>query len=88
MNRINYQMEEEENGIGRLVNMFSKKEFSSSAVIKKAAFLLIQYNADPQLIEMLLRDYPSLRRIYMNSPEIAKDIIETMREFDSHERYN
>ena len=85
MNRFNYRENEEEHDIERLVEVLSKNKFGNS-IVKKASFLLMRYEAAPRLIHMLLHQHPKIHSIYLNSPELARDIIEAMKELESNER--
>lgn len=87
MNRNGYRYKEEGHDVEKLIETIAKKDFGNS-VVKKAALLLMQYEADPRLIERLLEHHPKIHHIYMNSPELARDIIEAMKELDSNERNN
>lgn len=78
---------EERHTLERLVETLSRRDFGSR-IIQKATLLLIRYNGDQKLIEVLLDKHPKLRNIYMNSPEMAKDILEAMNELATDERHN
>jgi hypothetical protein len=87
MSLRNYRFKEEGQLLDRLVETLVLRDFNSR-IVKKALFLLMKYDADPRLIERLLEQNPKLQHIYLNAPEIARDIVEAMTEFDSNERNN
>lgn len=87
MNREYHRSRQEDHVLESIVESLTKGH-NSSRIIQRATLLLIQYKADGRLIEKLLDNYPKIRNIYMNSPEIARDIIEAMTELSRHEKYN
>jgi|WetSurMetagenome_2_1015567.scaffolds.fasta_scaffold01193_9 hypothetical protein len=73
--------------LDQLVEFILRRDYGNR-FFQKATLLLIRYNADQSLIEHLLKDQPKLKNIFLNSPEMANDIMEAMNELTTDENYN
>lgn len=73
--------------ISRVFEMFYRNK-SSRKIILKAIVLLIEYGASQSLVHKLLQEFPKLNDLYVNSPDIARELIEAIAETDKYERRN
>lgn len=87
INREYYRGDREEHMLERIVDTFRKRDYPSR-YLAKAAVILIQYEAPTVFIERLLENHPSLRSLFSNSPEIAREILEATAELNNNERFN
>lgn len=87
INQEYYRGNREEHMIERIVDTFRKRDYPSN-VLAKAAVLLIQYDAPPIFFERLFDNHPKFRKLFSNSPEIAREILEATAELNNHERFN
>ncbi|KAA5532293.1 NACHT domain-containing protein [Taibaiella lutea] len=87
INREYYNSDKEKHIIERLVNMLRDEKYPSN-ILTKAAVILIQYNAPVELTEYLLMDHPKFRNLFLNFPDIAKEILTATAELTNNERFN
>lgn len=87
LNRQYYRADREEILIEQIVDTFRKRDYPSNFLIR-AAVILIQYDAPTILIEGLLDHHPKFRKLFSNSPEIAREILEATVEINNYAGFN
>jgi len=75
--------------VERIVDMLRlrKKDYPDNFLIKATA-ILIKYDASSNYVERLLEDFPKVRGLFSNSPELAMQVIEATAELIDHERFS